>query len=55
MWGSESERVLQEARDILKYIDSTATSQVGQPVTFEEQNRKAVLLAVPAVEFVVLE
>ncbi len=46
---------LHEAGDELKCIYSTDTSQIGQSVTVEARNGKAVLISVPAPGFVIFD
>ena len=46
---------LHKAGDILKCIYSTNVTQIGQSVTFEARNGKAVLITVPAAGCVIVE
>lgn len=46
---------LHKAGDVLKCIYSTDAAQIGQSVTVEARNGKAVLLTVPAAGFVIFE
>ncbi|MGQ9871187.1 hypothetical protein [Leptodesmis sp.] len=46
---------LHQAGDILTCICSTDAAQIGQSVTVEARNGKAVLLTVPAAGFVIFE
>ena len=46
---------LHQAGDVLKCIYSTDASQIGELVTVEARNGKAVLITVPAAGFVIFE
>ncbi|MGK7916579.1 MAG: hypothetical protein AB4038_13710 [Prochloraceae cyanobacterium] len=46
---------LYKAGDVLKCIYSTDAAQIGQSVTVEARNGKAMLIRVPVVGFVIFE
>jgi hypothetical protein len=46
---------LHQAGDVLQCLYSTDAAQVGQSVTVEARNGKAVLITVPAAGFVIFE